>query len=353
MKMMTITMTPRTMGQRMLFTAVVVLTALVCSYWLDLALESAVAVLLLLELAVVLVAFYCEGKYAYIAAIIGAVCFNFLFTIPRYSLVMWRQDDIINLLMFIVVALLTSRLAERYKRQQDALKQAQLRNQILLSVSHDLRTPLATIIGTLSTLKEYQALLSKVETDELLDSATQESHRLHQYIENLLQATKLQHGALKVNKEEESLLQVVSLVLSRLGERASRVVIEAKQPLPTLSLSSSLIAQALFNVVDNALRYSPLDTQVTLHLYSQQNSVVLDVQDQGIGFSVEQAEQMFELFYSQKGLKHNDSGTGLGLAVARGLIAAHQGTIEAIAQPEGSVFRITLPMTSGEPHCGA
>ena len=353
MNKMTISMTPTTIGQRWLFTAIIVSTALVCSYGLDVALESAVAVLLLLELAVVLVAFYCDGKYAFIAAIIGAVCFNFLFTIPRFSLVMWRQDDIINLLVFIGVALLTSQLAERYKRQQDALKQAQLRNQILLSVSHDLRTPLATIIGTLSTLREYQALLSKVETDELLDSATQESHRLHQYIENLLQATKLQHGALKVNKEEESLLQVVSLVLARLGERASRVVVDNKQPLPMLSLSSSLISQALFNVVDNALRYSPLDSIVTLSLYLEGNAVILDVKDQGIGFSPEQAEQMFELFYSQKGLKHNDSGTGLGLAVARGLIAAHQGSIEAIAQQEGSTFRITLPIQSGVTHCGA
>ncbi|MEI8632718.1 DUF4118 domain-containing protein [Vibrio sp. PP-XX7] len=329
----------------------VIVGALGCSYAIDLALGSTVAVLLLLQLAVVVVAFQCHAKLAYLAAVIEAICFNFLFTTPRYSLQMLRFDDIMNLVVFVIVAVVISQMAERYKRQQNALNQAQLRNQILLSVSHDLRTPLATIIGTLSTLKEYMDQLSPQQTGELLDSATQESHRLHQYIENLLQATKLHHGVLKINREEESIVQILGLVTNRLAKRKTRVVLDPQANLPTLSISGGLIAQALYNVIDNGLRYSPDNSLVRVRAYQSKQAIVVEVKDEGVGFSKQQAQHMFELFYSTNAMKHSDSGSGLGLAVAKGIITAHQGEIEAIPLSTGSLFRITLPLPSGEPHC--
>ena len=337
-------MTLKESTKQILLTVSVMVGALASSYGVYLLLGSTIAVLLLLQLAVVVIAFQANAKFAYIAAVVEAVCFNFLFTMPQYSLVMWRLDDMTNVVVFVLVAVITSQLADRYKRQQDALKQAELRNRILLSVSHDLRTPLATIIGTLSTLKEYSPLLSRTETTELIDSATQESHRLHQYIENLLQATKLQHGALIIKKAEESIVQVINQVVARLGERQSRVVVQVEPHLPTVMVSASLIAQALYNVVDNALRYSPISSQVSIHAYQKGEHIWVDVKDEGVGVSSEQAQQIFELFYSDAGLKHNDSGSGLGLAVAKGLITAHDGQIEAMPDKTGSLFRIQLPL---------
>ncbi|MDF4603529.1 DUF4118 domain-containing protein, partial [Vibrio parahaemolyticus] len=181
-----------------LFSAIVIVGAVVASWLLDQLFGSTAAVLLILQLAVVVVAFQCNSRFAYAAAVIEALSFNFFFTTPRYSLQMFRPEDIFNLVVFMVVAFITSTFADLYRRQQGELKQTKLQNSILLSVSHDLRTPLATIIGTLTTLNEYMPKLNDLERKELLDSATSESHRLHQYIENLLQATKLQHGTLKI-----------------------------------------------------------------------------------------------------------------------------------------------------------
>ncbi|WP_245834610.1 potassium channel family protein [Vibrio salilacus] len=207
--------------RRYLISVLVFSVALLISLGLDRWLGSTIAVLLILQLSIVVIALQCHSRLAYIAAIIEAVSFNFLFTTPRYSLQMFHLDDIINLLVFIVVAFTTSQLADRYRRQQNALEQVQLRHQILLSVSHDLRTPLAGIIGNLTTFKEYQTQLQAKEKDELLDSAIKESHRLHQYIENLLQATKLQHGVVRIQKQQESIVHIVKSVIDRFGIAAS------------------------------------------------------------------------------------------------------------------------------------
>ncbi len=167
-----------------------------------------------------------------------------LFTTPRYSLQMFRPEDIFNLVVFMVVAFITSSFADLYRRQQGELKQTKLQNSILLSVSHDLRTPLATIIGTLTTLNEYMPKLNDLERKELLDSATSESHRLHQYIENLLQATKLQHGTLKLPKAEP-IANIVRDAVSRLPNYTEKVSMNMDDSVGYLSVSRSLIEQAI------------------------------------------------------------------------------------------------------------
>lgn len=319
--------------------------ALLISYGLDVWIGSSIAVLLILQFSVVVVALLCRSHWVYAVALLEALCFNFLFTVPRYSFEMFNGDDIVNLLVFLLVAMVTSKLSDLYHSQQSQLKQEQLRNSILLSVSHDLRTPLAAIIGTLSTLKEYMGKLSPTEKEELLDSAMVESHRLHQYIENLLQATKLQHGVVVPKKSEQSIVNIIHLVVDRFTQQKSRLILQTQDNLPLVCVSSSLIQQAIFNVIDNALRYSPSDTLVTISVrVSQANAqLIVDIQDDGVGISQDQAESIFELFYSHNSLKRNDSGTGLGLAVSKGILAAHGGTIQAIPLATGSLIRIGLP----------
>jgi K+-sensing histidine kinase KdpD len=332
-------------------TVCAVVGALLISYGLDIWVGSNIAVLLILQLAVVVVALLCPPRWVYVVALFEALCFNFFFTIPRYSLEMFNGDDMVNLLVFLLVAVITSKLAELYQHQQSQLKQEQLRSRILLSVSHDLRTPLATIIGTLSTLKEYMDKLSEQEKSELLDSATLESHRLHQYIENLLQATKLHHGVVVPKKSEQSAVAIIHLVMERFRQQKSRLILHIDDRLPLVSVSSSLIQQAIFNVVDNALRYSPIDKSVTISIKSlgtdkEHPQIMIDVQDQGVGIEPDQSNSIFELFYSVDAFKRNDSGTGLGLAVSKGIITAHQGTIQSIPVEQGCLIRICLPACS-------
>lgn len=294
-----------------------------------------------------MVAFQCNSRFAYAAAVIEALSFNFFFTTPRYSLQMFRPEDIFNLVVFMVVAFITSTFADLYRRQQGELKQTKLQNSILLSVSHDLRTPLATIIGTLTTLNEYMPKLNDLERKELLDSATSESHRLHQYIENLLQATKLQHGILKITKKDEPIANIVRDAVSRLPNYTEKVSMNMDDSVGYLSVSRSLIEQAIFNVLDNAMRFSPENEPVEVSLSKQGSSCVIDVRDMGIGIKAEDAEKIFSLFYSGANNKSADSGTGMGLAVAKGIITAHQGEIQSMPVSEGTLVRIRLPLNQG------
>ncbi|EQB4360325.1 sensor histidine kinase [Vibrio parahaemolyticus] len=330
-----------------LFSAIVIVGAVVASWLLDQLFGSTAAVLLILQLAVVVVAFQCNSRFAYAAAVIEALSFNFFFTTPRYSLQMFRPEDIFNLVVFMVVAFITSTFADLYRRQQGELKQTKLQNSILLSVSHDLRTPLATIIGTLTTLNEYMPKLNDLERKELLDSATSESHRLHQYIENLLQATKLQHGTLKITKKDELIADIVRDAVSRLPNYTEKVSMNMDDSVGYLSVSRSLIEQAIFNVLDNAMRFSPENESVEVSLSKQGSSCVIDVRDMGIGIKAEDAEKIFSLFYSGANNKSADSGTGMGLAVAKGIITAHQGEIQSMPVSEGTLIRIRLPLNQG------
>ena len=330
-----------------LFSTTVIVGAVVVSWLLDQLFGSTAAVLLILQLAVVVVAFQCNSRFAYAAAVIEALSFNFFFTTPRYSLQMFRPEDIFNLVVFMVVAFITSTFADLYRRQQGELKQTKLQNSILLSVSHDLRTPLATIIGTLTTLNEYMPKLNDLERKELLDSATSESHRLHQYIENLLQATKLQHGTLKITKKDELIADIVRDAVSRLPNYTEKVSMNMDDSVDYLSVSRSLIEQAIFNVLDNAMRFSPENESVEVSLSKQGSSCVIDVRDMGIGIKAEDAEKIFSLFYSGANNKSADSGTGMGLAVAKGIITAHQGEIQSMPVSEGTLIRIRLPLNQG------
>ena len=342
----TVSMTQYWRSQPTLFTGTVLAAAIFSSFFIDHFLGSTIAVLLILQLAVVLIALQCNANFAYFSAVYEAASYNFLFTTPRYSLQMFNLEDILNLVVFLIVALTTSKLAEHYRRQQDELKQANLRNSILLSVSHDLRTPLATIIGTLTTLKEYMPKLSESQKDELIDSAAAESHRLHQYIENLLQATKLQHGALKFSLNENSITHVLHQAIARFPTTQPRIVVESQPNLPTVMISSSLIEQSIFNVLDNALRYSPQDKKVTVKVYRHEKMLRLDIQDQGCGIAAADREAVFDLFYRQH--PSTDGGAGLGLAVAKGIITAHGGQISAEPVAKGSLIRIALPINRGE-----
>jgi len=325
------------------FTGVVLVIAIFSSAFIDYFAGSTIAVLLILQLAVVAIALQCNANFAYFAAVFEATSFNFLFTTPRYSLQMFNLEDILNLTVFLLVALTTSKLAELYRRQQAALEQAQLRNSILLSVSHDLRTPLSTIIGTLTTLKEYMPKLSASQKTELIDSAAAESHRLHQYIENLLQATKLQHGALKFNLDEANLREVLQRTIARFQTAQPRIKIHSEPELPPLMICSSLIEQAIFNVLDNALHYSPTNQPVIVSLYRHQDMLRIDIQDLGQGIAPSQKEAIFELFYRQH--PSTDGGAGLGLPVAKGIIIAHNGSLSAENVAQGSLIRIALPIT--------
>ena len=301
--------------------------------------------LLILQLAVVVTALPGNKQSAIFAGVLSGLLFNYFFTIPRFSLHMSDIHDIVNLSIFLIVAVLTGYLAEFYTAKQEALERAELRASILMSVSHDLRTPLSTIIGSLGTLKEYQKRLPDQEKEELLKGALEESHRLHRYIENLLQATKLYQG-IELNSVTQSLLAIVNNVIKRFENE--RISIERTGIIPNVTASGYLLEQAIYNVVDNALKYSPSSCRVVLRFAVEGNLVHLDVVDVGPGIAPEQKEAVFDLFFSTRTGDSGYGGSGIGLTVARGIIEVHHGRIAILPSDKGCTVRISLPSTGSE-----
>ncbi len=312
------------------------------SYLLDHWLLPTSGTVLILQLSVLLVAFLTHFRAALLAVVTALLLFNFLFTEPRYSLHMTDIDEIITAIVFITVAVITSHLATSFRHQKESLRQAQLRSNILLSVSHDLRTPLASVIGNLSTLQAYQNRLPKKEQDELLQGALDESDRLHRYIENLLQATRLQHGEVRLTHAVQDIRPIISKTVSRFTAQ-ERIQVRDHLHEAMIEAQSSLLEQALFNVIDNALRFSSVTTLVTITLSNSDKSIFIDIEDNGPGIEASKRSLVFNVFYSSREKDSGTGGTGLGLSVAKGIIELHQGKISVEESDTGCHIRIKLP----------
>ncbi|AVJ55727.1 sensor histidine kinase [Idiomarina sp. OT37-5b] len=322
--------------------AAVLLTVAVV-YVLEQWLLPLAGVALLLLLAVVVVAFLTNFIGALIATIVSIVVFNFLFTEPRYSLHMTDADEIVTALVFLAVAVIISHLTTSFRAQRESLRQSQLRSNILLSVSHDLRTPLASIMGNLSTLQSYGGKLSADDRNELLQAALDESDRLHRYIENLLQATRIQYGAADVNFFDYDVRALLAKVVQRFAQQ-QRIRLTLSDEELMVAMQSSLLEQAFYNIIDNALKFSRPQGMVEISTAMVGDAVQIDVLDDGPGVSPAHRRQIFDVFYSSRQGDSGAGGTGLGLPVSKGIVELHGGSIRLLDTDSGCHIRVRLPL---------
>jgi K+-sensing histidine kinase KdpD len=301
-------------------------------------------ILLILQFGAASCAILYSRSNGLLAALIGAVSFNFLFTQPQFSIRMENIEDIINMATFVVVAFVTSEFTTFYQKQQKALRVAQMQADILRSVSHDLRTPLASIIGSMETLHEYSTNLEESEKTGLISGALLESKRLHAYIENILHATKIQNDLLIAARTPTDIERIFSDLESRFN--TSRLEIFVLLSSPTIIASEPLLQQAIYNVVDNALKFS--QDKVLIHVTDTEENLKITVKDNGCGLPNNDTEAPFQLFSSSRKGDIGKGGIGLGLNVARGIISAHKGTIQLRNTNPGCKVIIMLP-TINEP----
>jgi two-component system sensor histidine kinase KdpD len=223
-----------------------------------------------------------------------------------------------------------------------------LRSALLTSISHDLKTPLAAVIGAASTLRGLSPKLSDAERADLLATIIDESERLNRFIANLLDMTKLESGAVVPKASRQDLRDVVGSAVRRAEKVAAghRVEIGLPDDLPMVSVDPVLIEQVLFNLLDNAAKYSPPDSVIRINGWRDGNSVALSVSDEGEGIPAGELERIFDKFYRVQKTDRVRAGTGLGLAISRGFIEAMHGTIAATNRSDraGSVFTIRLPV---------
>ena len=244
------------------------------------------------------------------------------------------------------MALERAHLAEEAQATQVRVEAERLRSSLLSSVSHDLRTPLASITGAASTLLDGGARVDEATRRELLESVREEADRLNRLVQNLLEMTRLESGSLQLQRDWHPIEEVVGAVLRRLGKRLAgrRVNVALATDLPLVLMDDVLIEQVFINLLENALKYTPAGTPLRLAATATDDRITVEIADRGPGLPPGEEERVFEKFYRGGGT--SERGAGLGLAICKGIVEAHAGRVWAHNVPEGGVaFFFTLPLT--------
>ena len=250
------------------------------------------------------------------------------------------------------VAIERVHLAEAARNSQVLEATEKLQTALLNSISHDLRTPLVSITGTLSSLQDDGAELDAHTKQTLIDNARQEADRLNRLVGNLLDMTRLEAGAVQVNREPAEIEDIIGAALEQLNVRLGGRPVQVSVPrdLPLVPLDFGLMVQVLINLVDNALKYSPPDSPIEVKALKADNSIEIQVADRGIGIPPADLDRVFDKFYRVE-RPESVSGTGMGLAICRGIVEAHGGQMQAVNRPGGGTIirtilpRLTMPLS--------
>ncbi|PWC40191.1 sensor histidine kinase KdpD [Azospirillum sp. TSO22-1] len=244
-------------------------------------------------------------------------------------------------------------LAEDVDRARLAAETERLRSALLTSISHDLRTPLASILGSATSLNSYGPMLDEAARKDLAATIQDEAERLNRFIANLLDMTRLESGAVRPRTLPVDLAEVVGSALERAGKilAGHRVEVDLAADLPMLELDSVLFEQVLFNLLDNAAKYAPAGSLIGVRAWREGGRVRIEVQDEGDGIPPADLERIFDKFYRVHAQDRQRAGTGLGLAICRGFVEAMGGTIAAGNRRDraGALFTLTLPPAAEVP----
>lgn len=302
------------------------------------------------------------------AALLSFTCWNFFFVHPTYTFYIAESKSLLTLLTYLAIAVITGQLAagarqraieaqerERLARQAaEALGQLEaerLKASLLSSISHDLRTPLASIKAAATSIGVEDATTDDAQRRVLAQSIAQNADRLNNFVSNLLDISRLEAGAWQPNKEPYPFIEILGTVLGRLTDaEAARFELDIPADLPLVPLDEVQIQQVLWNLIENALKYAPDGTPFHLRVRVQGNVLEVSLRDHGSGIPVGEGERIFQKFYrAHDGVESGPPGVGIGLTICQQIIVAHGGRIRAFNAPGGgAVFTFTLPLTEGE-----
>jgi two-component system, OmpR family, sensor histidine kinase KdpD len=285
---------------------------------------------------------------AVFASILSVLCFDFFFVPPRFTFEVAHPQYLVTFLVMFAVALVISHLTLRVRTQAEAAKRAEvaaelerLRSSLLSAVSHDLKTPLAAIIGSASSLLQGSGAGGKGR--DLLETIRDEAERLARLVHNLLETTRLEAGGVQLKKELYPIEEVIGAALERLTKLLPGREIKTSVPesLPLVPMDAVLMELVFVNLIENAVRHTPAGTPIHISAREEENFLTILVADRGPGLAKEDLERVFEKFYRAK---KTVAGAGLGLAICKAVVEAHGGSINAEnRRGGGAVFRLTLP----------
>lgn len=250
----------------------------------------------------------------------------------------------------VVQALLRTRLAGALADERIAREAERTRSALLASVSHDLRTPLASIIGAAESLECFGDALPAEERAALLETVREEGQRLDRYIQNLLDMTRLGHGSMALNVDWNGIDELIGSAVERLQRTRPDARIEVSVPanLAPVRLHGALVEQAIYNLLDNATKFAGMSQPIRIEVLQSTEAVDVRVSDSGPGIPADRRTRVFEMFDTDGGGDRKARGTGLGLAICKAIMEAHGGHVEVEDVPVGACLHLRMPTGVGE-----
>jgi K+-sensing histidine kinase KdpD len=307
-------------------------------------------------LGVLVVAMKCRRPAAILNALLSVTAFYY-FCVPFHdSFVLEDSNYVLTLIVMLVVALVISGLTFKIRSQagdilktQIAVESERARNSFLSAVSHDIKTPLSSIYGAATSLLEEDTRIARSQQRELIQSIADEAERLNQLVTKLIDMTKLDAGA-DINRNWHPLEEIIvaSITNTKKLLQNRTVTTNISSDLPLIFADDLLLEQLFINLLENAAKYTPDDTNISISAMKHQGNIITFVRDEGPGFPIGEEEQVFEKFF--RGKTAGIRGAGLGLAICRSITDLHNGTISASnSNSGGAIVTVELPIGGTPP----
>jgi two-component system sensor histidine kinase KdpD len=344
-----------------------VFTTTLCRLLFHFVLNESIVIMIYL-LTIFLISRFTAGYwYGVVSSLLAVFLFNFFFTEPYFSFNAYDPKYPLIFSIMLIVSLITSATTVRIRQAADEkirqsndqeknrqiIENEKLRGTILRSISHDLRTPLTSITGSVSMLLDKDDVLSFDDRQKLLQDIYNESVWLNRFVENLLSLTRIDDNLMKLKIQPELIEEIVGetlvIIRRRLGNRSIKV---STPPDPILVwMDSSLIEQVLINLMDNAIAHTKEDGEIAISVTSDldQDHVKFSVWNNGPGIPADVLDRIFERYFVGNEERYDSRrGMGLGLSICQSIIRAHQGFLIAENHPDGgAVFTFTIPVNGG------
>ena len=329
--------------------SLVFLVSAICygiSAWLG---YRVVAFILLLTVSLIAISF--DILPVLVSAMLSAFIWDFFFIPPRFTFHVGNTEDAILLVMYFIIAMISAVLTYKIRQMEKAARKKEekvntlkLYDTLLNSLSHELRTPISTIIAATDNIQSSSDKLTKENKDELINEISKASFRLNQQVENLLNMSRLETGFIKPKLDWCDISELVYDTVKKIEENKidQKITININPDLPLVKTDKLLLGQVIYNLLNNACIYTKASSKINIMAFIHADILELIIEDDGDGFPPAEIENVFDKFYR---LKYSTAGgTGLGLSIVKGFIEALKGSIslENISTG-GAKFTITLP----------
>jgi len=327
----------------------ILVTAIACYLFSEILGYQVVALLLLLVVSISAILF--DIYPVLVAALLSALILNFFFIPPTLTFNISTPENLLMFSMYFVVAMINAVLTfkirqveKKNRMQEEKEKSLKLYNTLLNSLSHELRTPISTIIGAIDTIKDADSKLSKINLNELYSEIEIAGFRLNRQVQNLLNMSRLEAGSLQPKLDWCDVNEIIFTIVNEIREEGPNHTIEFihDEELPLFKTDRGLLEQILHSILHNSVQHTPSHTKIRIHVLNKSDHCHISIQDSGPGIPATEAANVFQKFYRLSNSR--TGGTGLGLSIAKGFTEALGGTIKLDEKFEKGVnFIINIP----------